>query len=349
MPDNSPTLLPAPDPGAGGRTPAARLRALGLRVGDIGVVGLCLVWCYWPTLLSMADRWSHDPQYSHGFLVPVFAAVVLWHRRALLPDVRQPVWWGALVLLLAVLVRLGGAFYVVGALESFSLIPAIAGLVLLLGGWAALRWSWPAIAFLAFMMPLPYVLDMLLAQPLRHVATLASTYCLQTFGYPALAEGNIIEIEDVKLGVIDACSGLGMLMTFFALSTAMALIIQRRPADKVLMVVSAVPIAVIANVTRITATGVVHCEWGARAGELLHDGAGWLMMPLALGLLWLELRLLDRLLVEGGPTTPLGLDLGGAVRALPYSPGETQPLPCGPCSSPELSLDHPTAPHQAGR
>src|SRR5262249_8377614 len=134
-----------------------------------------------------------------------------------------------------------------------------------------------------------------LAHPLRRLATVASTYCLQTLGFPALAEGNVIVIGALKLGVIDACNGLGMLVTFFALSTAAALIAARPLLDRLVIVASAIPIALVANVVRITGTAVVYETLGSDVGELLkHDLAGWLMMPLALGLLWLELKVLAK-------------------------------------------------------
>jgi exosortase len=308
----------------------------------LSVLGLCFVWSYWPTLTNLADRWSHDPQYSHGFLVPFFAAAILWQRRERTPTRLTPNWWGLVVLLLAIGLRLAGAYLYFEPLDAFSVLPALAGLCLLLGGWAALRWVWPAIAFLAFMLPLPFQAEMALAQPLRRLATLATTYCLQTLGFPALAEGNIIYIEDVRLGVADACSGLGMLMTFFALSTAVAIVIQRRLSDKVVIVASAIPIAVIANVARITATGVAHSLYGPQAGQFLHDWAGWLMMPLALVLLWLELQFVNQLLVDVEPAAPLPIDftIAGAAVAVPHRDGASFPRGAG--TPPLLAKETPT-------
>src|SRR5947199_256518 len=94
----------------------------------------------------------------------------------------------------------------------------------------------------------------LLTAPLRRGATLTSTYALQTLGVPALARGNIIVVNDLEVGVVEACSGLGMLMTFFALSTAVALVIQRSRFDKIVLFLSAVLIGVLMNVIRITVT-----------------------------------------------------------------------------------------------
>jgi exosortase len=287
------------------RPPAASAAAV------LAALGLCLLWAYWPTLRAIADRWSHDPQYSHGFLVPVFALIVLWSRRQWFPaGPPRPSWWGVAWLLGALVLRLAAGYLYLEPLDGLSLLPALVGICLLLGGRPALRWAWPALAFLGFMLPLPFQADVALAYPLRRLATLASTYLLQTFGLPAFAEGNIIVMDDLRLGVVDACSGLGMLMTFFALATAMALLIDRPLLDKLLLVASAVPIALVANIARITGTAVAHQTLGPEAARaILHDLAGWLMMPLALGLLWLELRLLARLLVPAEPAGPLPLPL----------------------------------------
>ncbi len=271
------------------------------------VFALVLFWCYAPTLAAMAQRWSNDPKYSHGFLVPVFAAVVLWVRRQDHPGVERQLHWGGVVwLALAALMRLASAAYYFEWLDALSLLPALAGVCVLLGGRPALAWAWPSIVFLAFMMPAPYQLEVALAQPLQHLATVFSTYLLQTAGLPAIAEGNVIWIDDIPLGVVEACSGLGMLITFFALSTAVALVLARAWTDRVVLFLSAVPIAVLTNVARITLTGILYATAGGTVARFVyHDLAGWLMMPLALGLLWLELKFLTHLFIEPKPEPPL--------------------------------------------
>jgi exosortase/archaeosortase family protein len=99
-----------------------------------------------------------------------------------------------------------------------------------------------------------------------------------------------------------------MLLTLAALATVFALLVRRPLTDRLILMASAVPIAVAANVGRITATGIAYYAGGqhsAAAQAILHDVAGWLMMPVALGFLWLELKLLDVLLVEEKATQPL--------------------------------------------
>ncbi|MBI3410345.1 MAG: exosortase/archaeosortase family protein [Planctomycetes bacterium] len=259
---------------------------------------LAFLWCFWPSLRIMAQRWSNDPQYSHGFLVPVFALVVLWSRRHMLAGAAwQPAWFGLPVLASGIFLKLVAAQIDLDPLDTFSLLPTLTGLGLFVGGWNFLRWCWPALAFLAFMVPLPFQIEIAMAHPLRRLATGMSTYLLQTLGYPAVAEGNIILIGQSRLGVAEACSGLGMLMTFFALATAMALVIRAPLLDRLVLVASAVPIAVIANVVRITATGAAGQMFGDETADwIMHDLAGWLMMPFALLVLWLEMLYLARLL-----------------------------------------------------
>jgi exosortase len=210
----------------------------------------------------------------------------------------KPSWWGLPVLLGAIGLRLFGAIFNLSWFEQISLLPALAGLVLLVGGWPALRWSWPAIAFLAFMMPLPYFLETMLARQLRQIATVTSTYAIVTIGLPALSEGTDILLNEHTLRVAPACSGLGMLLVFFALSTGIALVSKRPWLDKLVIVASAVPIAVIANVVRITTTAVLYEFSYSDAGQkVIHDWAGYFMMLVALVLLWLELKLLGKLFI----------------------------------------------------
>lgn len=302
-----PTLLPA----AGRAAPAKGLHRTtnGVKAAatqEIAIWGLIIpavlsgltLWTYWGPLALATQRWWQDPQYSHGFLVPLFALGLLWSRRALLPTDFSPGWWGMPLVVTGICVRVGAAFYFFEWLELLSLLPVLAGIAVVWGGWAALRWSWSAIAFLFFMIPLPYTLDVALTGPLRSLGTLASTYLLQTLGVSAFAEGNVISLGTTQIGVAEACSGLRMMMIFFALSTAVALCGRRTALERLILIASAVPVALIANITRITITGLLHASGDeALASLFFHDLAGWLMMPFALFLLQLELSLVRHVLI----------------------------------------------------
>lgn len=287
-------------------TPRIPRPSAGMSVLIAAVLGAVL-WTSWTSLVDMYQIWSDDPRYSHGFLVPLFSLFLLYHRRDLLiKAAAQPatkssaVWWLGLPLIAVggVLKLIGGMFFIAW-FDGISLLPMLAGAAVLLGGIPALRWCWPSIAFLFFMIPLPFRVENALGPVLQRIATLASTYILQTCGLPAQAEQNVINLEDFKIGVVEACNGLGMLMMFFSYATAVAIVIRRPLVDKIILILSAAPIAMIANILRITTTGLLH-EFASReiADHVYHDLAGWLMMPMALVMFGTELWLLSKLFVE---------------------------------------------------
>jgi exosortase len=290
------------------------VRAVPPRVAlPLAALALVFGWAYWPTFAVMADKWAHDAQYTHGYLVPLFSLFLLWRRRGMLAGAApQFSWWGVLPVLAGAGLRVAAAYLYFDWLDAVSLIPCLIGVCVLLGGRPALRWAWPAIAFLLFMVPLPFRVETAFGLFLQGIATAASTYVLQTIGLPAFAEGNTIVLTHSRVGVVEACSGLSMLVVFFALATAVAVVVRRPWLDKVVVVLSAVPIAVAANVARITATALAQEWFGPEAAhDFFHEYAGWLMMPLALGLLWVVLRLLSWLLVQPPETAPMGLAPAG--------------------------------------
>jgi exosortase len=244
------------------------------------------------------------PDYSHGFLVPAFAGYLAWHWRAWAPArLRWPDPWGLAfvaggVVLFAAADKLNVARE---WLQGLSLVVNLCGVALLLGGWAALRWLAPPLAFLLFMFPLPFRVEHALGWQLQKVAAIASEFVLQTIGYPTYRTGVVLHVRDQVLEVEKACSGLSMLLTFAALATGMALLVRRPWPDRLLILLSAVPVAVLANVVRIALTGVLYNEAGKELGDrVFHDLAGWMMMPVALAVLWGELKLLDWVWVDVG-------------------------------------------------
>lgn len=256
-----------------------------------------LLWAYWPALTRLGQRWLNDARYSHGLVVPLLALLVWWVRRREQPLTEsQPSWWGVPVLLCGAAVRLVGAYYYLDFFEGFSVLPILLGLVLLVGGWPLARQTAPAIGVLFFMLPWPFQFEGALAGPLQRLGTVVSTFALQTLGLPAVSEGNIILIDDLEIGVLEACNGLGMLSAFFAISTTVALVIRRPLLDRLAVFLSAIPVGVIMNLARLTATGLLYAVIGAPAAQMFfHHLAGWLMMPLALAAVGLELYLLRRM------------------------------------------------------
>ncbi len=250
----------------------------------VGAVLLAvLAWSYGGALASLVLRWWNEPDYVYCFLVPVFSGYLLWKRRDRMQftPVRGAA-WGIPLLLLAATMRWASAYYYFALLDPMSLVPCLAGLTLLLGGWKAFDWAWPAIGFLVFMVPLPGFAAGLLSHPLQRIGTIASTYLIQMAGIPSFARGNVIVLPQTELGVVEACSGLRMMMLFVAVCAGVALAMKGPVLLRLVVLLSAAPIALVANIARITGTGFLYQVVDAEIADwIFHDIAGFFMMPLA--------------------------------------------------------------------
>lgn len=268
----------------------------------LGDLGLIYVW--------------NSPQYSHGFLIPLFAVALLFMKQEPLESVPTSARWGGVGLIFAgLLVRLVGAKTGFETVQYISLLPVLVGVFVVGGGWSILRWALAPLLFLVFMMPLPSFAEQRLLSPLQHIAAVMSNYALQTLGIESFLSGNNITIDgNIPLNVAEACSGLRMSTIFLAMSVAMIMIIDRPLWHKAIILMSAIPIALITNMIRIVITGLMLKLWGQdseTAATFFHDAAGWVMMPIALGFLYAEMVLLDHMVVEEESVRPVTVTFGG--------------------------------------
>ncbi len=266
---------------------------------SFGVLVLLLTLGYGNMLEFTAHSWS-DGLYSHGYIIPVFAAGLFWYRRKRLtavPNLER--WIGVAILLSCLLVRLYASYLDINPLDRLSYIGALLGVCLIVGGYDMLRWAGPPIAFLIFMFPLPSRLENTVLLKLQTLAAMSSTWTLQLLGIPAIREGSHIIIEKLPLEVADACSGLRMGTIFGAMSVALAMVIDRPWWDRLTILVFAIPVALATNIIRITLTALLYLAFpdNEAVHHYIHNWAGLAMMPIALGFLWIELTLLSKLTV----------------------------------------------------
>lgn len=266
------------------------------------VICLCLALSEFNATSWMYGIWMTNPDNSHGLLVPFFSAYLLWSRRHMLSPrdgSSSPLafWMGVALIVAAAALKCTGIYCRMMTLEAASVVPCLGGIALCCGGWTAAKWAWPSILFLVFMIPLPRFLGTQLSGTLQHISTAGSTYMLQLLGIPAVGEGNLIFLSHHSLGVAEACSGIRMLMSFFALTCALCFLVERPIWEKLLIGLTAPLIAVAANLLRITATGIAYEYGNVKLAEMIfHDLAGWLMMPVGLLLLGAELFFIARIL-----------------------------------------------------
>ena len=286
------------------RTVQPRLTALAAGLG-------ILTWAYWPNVQNLYAIWEKEPNYSHGMLVVPIALVIGWQRlvEARVPwTVSKGPWWSWTILVAILAARAFAYERNSQWLETATLIPAVACLLLTLGGWPLLERGWPAVIFLVFMLPLPPLINEMVSLPLQRIATLGSVFMMQLTGLRVMAEGNVIYLPDAPpdsrtLEVALACNGLSMLMTLAATVTATIILIPLPTWKRVVVLASAIPIALLSNIIRIVATGwCYNLIAGEGAKKFAHDWSGWLMMPLALILVGLEVWVLSWLAGDGGST-----------------------------------------------
>lgn len=265
------------------------------------LLAACGLWSYWPTLVGLVTTWSRVSDYAHGFFVVPLSLYFLWIHRHSFPGLRasSPGLAVALLLLSLALRHAGDAFYFT-FLDGWSLLPWVAAVCALLGGLPLLRWCWPSVVFLVFMIPLPFSLENDLSGPLQRIATVLSTHTLQFLGQPGFAEGNVIVLGHQRLEIAQACSGLRLFLGIVALTYAYVVVIRRPLWEKFVLIAATVPIAIVANAARIVATGVLYQQFlpGPAARASIHDAAGWAMILFAAGLFGSLLWYLKRLIKE---------------------------------------------------
>ncbi len=275
-------------------------------VGAVGAAGLLGV-IFRENLVHFVQVWSNDENYSHGFLVPLISLYFANEAARKGPvAVRSGVGIGSALLALALAIKLATIVIPFPVASDYGFLLALAGACAVLAGSGALRRYWFAFFFLGFMVPLPVALYSMIANPLQLLVSQVATSMLNVIGIPALCEGNMITLPgDNQLFVAEACSGMRQLTGFLALTTAWAYLSARPAWNRALLIASSVPIAMTANVVRVTLTGVIsHALDPKYASGAFHTVEGLAMMGLGLLMLATFSWTLDQVPAPGGPGRP---------------------------------------------
>jgi exosortase len=267
-------------------------------------LSMLLLYTYRQTLADLWSVWMRSDEYSSGLLVPVVAGYLLWRRRQELnaAGLAGPCVWGLAALAGAQLVRLFGFYYQFSSLERLSLVLSAGALALVFVGRRVFKRFLPVFAFLFLMLPLPKQVEMRITIPLQQWATASAVFSLETLGFNVWHEGNIIHIDNTQVAVAEACNGLRMLTAFLVVSGMVVLIIRRSRKQKLFILLSSIPIALVCNTVRLAVTAMLFTVLDARKWErFFHDFGGFAMMPLALGMIVLELWILSVLMIPPGP------------------------------------------------
>ena len=282
-------------------------------------------WLYWDGLAEAVLRWELQEEYSHGYLIPLVSLFILWEKRFQIAASYQGYsWWGLPIIVLALIILLIGEVSALYMLIHYSFILLLFGLSLAFLG-SATRFTWVAIALLGFAVPLPYFIEVILTSKLQLISSQLGVEIIRLCRIPVFLSGNIIDLGNYQLQVVEACSGLRYLFPLMSLGFIGAYLYQASFWKRAVLFLSTVPITIFMNSLRIAITGILVDNWGTEMAEgFLHDFEGWLIFMACGGLLLLEVLLMEllttRLSVRQAFAVPV------SVSAEQYSSQDSTPL-----------------------
>ena len=234
----------------------------GVKYGLILLAALVLI-LYGKVLLSMAQQWSSDPNYGHGFLVPIFAAYILWRERNAIRKVSaQANNWGLAIMLAAIGLLVLGTLGSEHFTERISFLILISGIVVFLVGWKALRSVAFPMGYLIFMIPLPAIIYYELTFPLQLLASRLGADGLVALGVPTVREGNLLILPNCTLEVVEACSGVRSLLSLIAVVVGYVYLVEPSTWKRYILIAATVPIVIFSNGFRLVTTGVLSFFFG---------------------------------------------------------------------------------------
>lgn len=251
------------------------------------IILLGIVILYLPVLRELVIDWETNDNYSHGFFIPLISLYLIYCSREELSKLTlQGHICGLLLLstgLLQLIIAKTGSEYF---LQRSSLLPLLTGVVLFCLGPAFLKKLFLPIVYLIFMIPLPAIIWNKIAFPMQLFASFLTEKVVSFLGIPIFREGNILHLAGTTLEVVSACSGLRSLTTLFALSCILAILSNHRKWQKWVLFLAAAPIAILANIVRLSITALLASRYGGEvANGFLHDFSGLLVFGVGILLL----------------------------------------------------------------
>jgi len=247
-------------------------------------------------LMELEHRWSTQEEYSHGYLVPVVAAYMLWaRRRAIMTNLGRPSWTGIILIVIALGMHAVGELSAISVLSQVAFVLTLLGISLAVGGFPLFKIVVVPIVFLLFAIPLPYFVDATLSLQLQLISSQLGVFFINLFGIPVYLDGNVIDMGTYKLQVVDACSGLRYLYPLLSLSFIAGYLFHAQFWKRAVVFLSAIPITILMNGFRIGVVGYMVDRFGPQAPDgFLHLFEGWVIFIACAILLAIEIWLFAR-------------------------------------------------------
>ena len=263
----------------------------------VTIVLSLVLFLYAPTLGALVKQWWTDPNFGHGFFIPLFSGHLLWRS--------QEVWrhkpinpsnWGLLIMIWAITLLVVGSLGAELFISRISLLVLISGIILFLAGWGVLEAVSFPLGYLFFMIPIPTIVYNQIAFPLQLLASRLATFCLEFAHVPVLRYGNLLSFSNYSLDIVEACSGIRSLTTLIAFVVGYAHLFEPRRWARCLLILLTFPIALASNAIRIVGTAVMARQFGPAAAKgFLHGFSSWAIFTASLILMcslhWLLRRI----------------------------------------------------------
>ena len=312
-----------------GESPSHSARSLPFW-GLAAIGAVALVFAFHGALRFMVATWSQVEEYSYGWFVPAIVAYLVRQRADRLRGLSlRGAWSGLTLVVLGLLLGLLGEFSAIRPIAQYGFVVALFGAVACTIGWAGTRVLAAPLAMLVCMIPLPQFLLRELSQSLQLVSSQIGVAIIRSADISVFLEGNVIDLGSFKLQVVDACSGLRYLFPLIVLGLLSTFFFRAPLWQRVLLVLTTVPLTVLINSLRIALIGIAVENWGREMAEgLLHDFEGWFMFLICIALLVGEMAVLARL---GGRRLRAVFGLDAAL------PAGAPPLACRGLPVPALA------------
>ncbi len=250
---------------------------------------------YVEILAKLVTDWWQIPDFSHGFLVPIFSAYLVWTKRKALSEMAvSPSWSGVALVAAGLVILFLGVYGAEMFLSRVSLIILLAGLVLSFGGRRFLKELRFPLLVLLLAIPIPAILFSQITFPMQLLASKLASDLLPLFGVPILREGNVIQLSSMSLEVAEACSGIRSLMSLFTLSVFFGYFMEKSAMRRTILALASIPIAIAANAVRIFGTGMCVQYWNPdKAQGFFHEFSGWVMFLVSFACLFIVHRALN--------------------------------------------------------
>jgi len=289
-------------------------------------IAVALAFVYFAVLAKLGNGWWHDENYSHGFLIPFVIAFILWQERERLADAKRESWTviGAVGIAVSLFMLWAGTAGAELFMQRMSLIMMLVSVVIYFFGARVIQFLLVPLALLFLSIPIPQIIFNRVAFPLQLFASRCAVAAMYLFSIPVLRQGNVIELmprgasAPKRLAVVEACSGIRSLMTLITLAVIYAYFTKPKTPNSVsdgqerpnrfiapfmsfafwrslILVASAIPIAILTNAARVSGTGVLSHYYGTRVADgFFHSFSGWVVYIAAAVLLFATAWVLDR-------------------------------------------------------